>query len=89
MLAAPGCGTALPFQAADPFLIPGVRSQPIRVVIRVRLAARSAPDSAADSDPAVWRIWHGEGEVLAFGAGVAVRYRVKSKARCLRHREEG
>ena len=66
VLAAPGCGAALPIHAADPFLIPGCPGPPIRALIQVRLAALSDPDSAADLDPAVWRFWHGEGWL--FGA---------------------
>lgn len=49
VLAAPGCGAALPSAGADPFLILGCSCPPIRAVIRVRLAALSAPDSGVDS----------------------------------------
>ena len=64
VLAAPGCGAALPSAGADPVPIPGCHGGPIRAVdplIRVRLAVLSGADPAADPNPAVWRIGHGEG----------------------------
>jgi hypothetical protein len=63
VLAAPFCGAALPFQAADPFPIPGGEEQrsggdpgPI--------SGASGSDSGADPDRAVWRFGHGEGWVF-------------------------
>jgi hypothetical protein len=60
-LAAPGCGAALPSAGADPVPDSGGEEPPIRVLIRVGLAALSGVVPAADPDRGVWRIRHGEG----------------------------
>ena len=63
--------------AADPRPDPGRISGAFPVAILPPIPGRG-----------VWRIGHGEGEVLGGWSGVTVRYRGKSKARRLRRRVE-
>lgn len=59
---------------------------PIPALIRIILAPLCRPDSGAESapdpDPAVWRFWHGGGDVVALpecGGGVEVFSRASAR----------